>query len=1284
MRILAALALTASLSAAVPGGASALADWDNIDVFAVNKEPARATSWPFPDARSAASVDREKSPYWRSLNGQWKFHWAGRPADRPESFFAPEFDDASWASIPVPSCWEMQGYGVPVYTNIRYPFPANPPRTPHDYNPVGSYRTTFEVPREWNGRRTILRFGGVYSAFYVWVNGRKVGYSQDSKDPAEFDITPYLKPGEKNLLAVEVYKWCDGSYLEDQDMFRYGGIFREVGIFSVPQVEVRDFFARGDLDAAYKDGTLTVDVSVRNRGETAETNARAVEVALLDAEGKAVGGAAPLASANVASVAAGQEARVTLTAPVAAPRRWTAETPNLYTLLVTLKDGKGNVADVRSCRVGFRKIEWKNGVFKVNGVPVKLKGANRHEHDPDTGRTVTRERMLQDILLMKRHNLNTVRCSHYPNDPYWYELCDRYGLYVVDEANIESHGMGYDLDRTLGNKPEWKAQHRDRTERMVQSQKNHPSVVMWSLGNEAGSGVNFEATAALIRSLDTSRPVHYERMNEVADVVSVMYPSVDYVLQQGRQTSNKPFFLCEYAHAMGNAVGNLKEYVDAFESSPRNMGGCIWDWVDQGLRKYTDEPVGPDGQRRWYYAYGGDFDDQPNDGPFACNGLVLPDRQVTPKLLEVKRVYQNVAITATNAAKGDLSVRNKFSFTDLSAFDVRWTLTEDGREVQSGTLAAPAVAPLSEGALTLPVKPVAAPKPGAEYFLNVAFVLKSDTPWAKKGHAIAEAQVPVSAWSAPAKPLSLAGSVAVKDAGGRVTLSGDGFSVTFDRATGRMDSLVYGGKERLSPAGGPRLNVYRALTDNDIWMRRAFFESGLSELRHHVTDFTVTPLGTQAARVSVTLNVLGFKGTGYRQKTDYTVLADGTVVMDNDLTPLGTLPALPKLGFTLFANGALDNLTWLGRGPDESYPDRREHCDVGLYAGTVAEQWTEYVRPQENGNKEEVRWAALTDKDGAGLLVVSGGRLSLTASHFTPDQLDNARHINGERRRFNRLVPRPDVVLCLDYDQMGLGGASCGPGPLGEYICRPGQVQFRVAFRPYAKAKGDLSAIAREALPVPVPPVVTRGEDGTVTLASSPGVVLRYRVNDGPATVYTGPFRLADAATLAVTAEASYPALAATTTISLPKIVPVRPVARSGQKVLRVSSFEPGEGEPAHALDGDPNTFWHTAWRGTVPKHPHEIVLDLGEARTLQGFEYLPRQGQSNGRIARYALYVSDSPEANGQPVSTGEFPDGTARQRVLFGAPVTGRYVRLVALSEVNGEAFASLAELTLLEPAD
>ncbi|MBM3298046.1 MAG: beta-galactosidase, partial [Candidatus Aminicenantes bacterium] len=580
-------------------------DWENPLVFGINKEPPRATSLPYPDLPSALAGGRDRTPYVLLLNGDWKFHWVGRPADRPEDFYRPDFDDSGWDSIPVPSCWETRGYGIPIYTNVAYPFPADPPRIPHEYNPVGSYRTEFEVPAEWEGRRVFIHFGGVYSAFYLWVNGAHVGYSQESKTPAEFDITPFLRAGE-NLLAVEAYRWSDGSYLEDQDMFRFGGIFRDVFLTAEPGVCLRDFFVRCDLDAGYRSADLRLTLRVKNSSrETSpllvlkthlfdpdgrpvrlQTQAISGDPASRTPAGRPLGGRA-LPASPLGPVPPGEEAVFDLEARVRNPLKWTAETPALYRLALVLEDGAGRTLDARACDFGFREVELKEGRLLINGVPVKLRGVNRHEHDPDHGRTLSAERMVQDIELMKRHNINTVRTSHYPNDPLWYELCDRYGMYLIDEANIESHGMGYGA-KSLGHAPEWKAAHLDRVRRMVERDKNHASVIIWSLGNEAGPGENFRAAAALVRELDPTRPIHYERMNEVADMDSVMYPSVDALRKIAGENPDRAYFICEYAHAMGNACGNLNEYWEIVESSPRIIGACIWDWVDQALRKASD------------------------------------------------------------------------------------------------------------------------------------------------------------------------------------------------------------------------------------------------------------------------------------------------------------------------------------------------------------------------------------------------------------------------------------------------------------------------------------------------------------------------------------------------------------------------------------------------------------------------------------------------------------------------------------------------------------------------
>lgn len=1262
-------------------------DWEDPAVVGRNKEKPRATSFPFPDVHSALTTPRDRSPYVLSLNGDWRFHWVGKPDDRPRGFERDDYDVSRWGAIPVPSCWEIHGYGIPIYTNIRYPFPADPPRIDHAYNPVGSYRTSFRVPDLWKGRAVFIRFGGVYSAFYVWLNGRMVGYSEDSKDPAEFHLTPCLREG-MNTLAVEVYRWSDGSYLEDQDMFRFSGIFRDVSLFSTPLVHLRDVFVRTDFDARLENARLSATCTVRNfLGE--HSRPQNIDIQIYDARRRPVrvrpvtngraGDPGDDFSIATPAIPPGEERDVRLEVQLDRPDKWSAEEPNLYTALFVLRDA-GQVLEVRSFDVGFRKIEWRKDGFFVNGARVMLKGANRHEHDPDTGRTISVERMIQDITLMKRHNLNTVRCSHYPNDARWYDLCDRFGLYVVDEANIESHGMGYSLEHSLGNNPAWRMAHLDRTERMVHSQKNHPCVVMWSLGNEAGPGVNFEAAAALVRSLDPARPVHYERYNQVADIDSTMYPSVEDLDRIGRQKADKPFFVCEYAHAMGNAVGNLREYWEVFERHPRLIGGCIWDWVDQGLRKYTDEEPAADGKRRWFWAYGGDFDDHPNDGPFCCNGLVLPDRTVTPKLLEVKKVYQYVTFERVDLPNGRIRVRNKYALNNLSAFAGRWQLTEDGRAIQEGTFDPPQVLPTQEAEIALRVgKPKL--RAGAEYFLRVSLHLREPTPWADRGHEVAWEQFAVPYEVPPAPLIPLHGRLTVEEGADRITVSGEQLSVVVGRRSGVIESLSYNNTEMIARESGPRLNVMRAFTDNDKWFEGAFYDAGLSQLTHRPRGVTVEPCGPHAARLAIEMDCLGLKGIGLRHGCAYTILGDGTIIADNVFEAVGSLPPLPKLGVVLTLPAAFENLTWLGRGPGESYPDRKTSADVGLWSGTVAEQFQEYVRPQENGNKEEVRWAVLSDAEHRGLMVVADGPLAITASHFTAKDLDDSRHKNGQPRKFVRLRPRGDIILCLDAQQMGLGGASCGPPPTQEYQCRPRRVDFRYVLRPY---DGSFEG-ARERVPVPKPPTLARDERGLVTLTcGTPGTRIRYSLDgSAPHLEYVAPFQASGPVTLLACAEGDGMIASPVARFCLPAIVACEEAARANWRILRTDSEQSGEGEAIHAIDGDPRTYWHTAWRTDRSRgHPHELVIDLGDELEIIGFQYLPRQDQSNGRIAEYEFHVSGDAESWDQPAARGMFEATSAPQRVFLAGPVRGRYVRLRALSEVNRNPWTSVAEFGLLRP--
>jgi beta-galactosidase len=1243
-----------------------LPDWEDPNIVGINKEPPRADSIPFVSTSAALRGD---GAFVFSLNGDWKFHWAGGPNSRPERFFDLDFDDSKWDAIKVPSCWEMQGYGIPIYTNIRYPFPANPPRIPHDYNPVGSYRTTFELPKQWDGRLTFIRFGGVYSAFYVWVNGMKVGYSEDSKGPAEFNITPFLRSG-KNQLAVEVYRWCDGSYLEDQDMFRFSGIFRDVDLISVPGPHIRDFSVTPHVDLKGGSAVLEFAVSVRNLGG-GKPIPTGLDVQLFDVDGNRVNirhapgdKPQPTKSWLIKPVPPKSEGLERSKVWVDAPHLWSAEDPTLYTAVISLTDENQVVVDVRTCKVGFRNIEWKDGVFKVNGRPVKIRGVNRHEHDPDTGRTLTKQRMLEDVLLMKRFNINAVRTSHYMNDVAFYDLCDKYGLYVIAEANVESHGMGYDWDKTLGNKPEWLKAHLDRNERNVQVLKNHPSIIMWSMGNEAGPGSNFAACAKRIHELDRTRPVHYERYNEVADVDSTMYPGVDWLDTEGAKKSDKPFFVCEYAHAMGNAVGNLQEYWDVIDSHERLMGACIWDWVDQGLRKFTSEEPDADGKPKWFYAYGGDYDDKPNDGPFCCNGLILPDRQVTPKLWEVKKVYQ----PAKFQFKGDeLTVTNKHAFSNLSEYDLVWTVSEDGNEIQRVSFQ-PDVPPGEARNYRLPI--ALRPTSSGEVFLRASLVLRSDTIWAAKGHEVAWQQ-----FKLPVEQRAKLGDVAkmgklrfVWEEGGALTVSGEGFDAVFDARKGTLVSYVVGRQEMIANGHGPEMNVFRAFTDNDCWFQKQFWDSGLGSLTHRVVSFAASKTDG-AVRVHVVLDCRGFKGVGFEQVADYTVLGDGTIVCDNDFRPLGNLPPLPRIGLILQLDPSLEYIEWLGRGPLESYPDRKTAMDVGRYRGKVADQFQEYIRPQENGSKEDVRWAALTDDRGIGLLVQGSGHLAFTASHFLPQDLDDARHENGEPRKFTRLKPRKNIVLCLDAQQMGLGGASCGPQPLPEYVLMPKPVAFRFVLRPFERRSVRVMA------PVAERPTLVRGDDGMVTASCATPNARIVISRNGVEENYVGPFDFSKGGSLGAVAGAPGMVSSPRTTVELSPLVPMSPIDPAGWKV-ESDSFEPNEGEPRNAIDGRLDTYWHTAWSSKATNHPHYLRIDMGTEENVCAIEYVPRPGNPNGRIGKYEVLAGAADLT--VRLAEGEFANSDQPQRVMFNAHKT-RFITLTALTEVNGKQWASAAEIRL-----
>ncbi|MFQ3678716.1 MAG: glycoside hydrolase family 2 TIM barrel-domain containing protein, partial [Fimbriimonadaceae bacterium] len=1032
-------------------------EWMDLPVCGVAKEPPRASGFPIDVAAPVGTADWDRTPWVLNLDGRWKFHWVGWPSARPTGIEAPDFDDSDWAQIDVPGCWELQGYGAPHYTNVAYPFPADPPHLPEDHNPVGTYRTVFRLPASWTERETLIRFGGVYSGFHVWINGHLAGYSEDSKDPAEFRLTPYLKPGD-NVLAVQVVKWSTGSYLEDQDMFRFGGIFRSVDLVSMPTRAIWDFEIRPDFDAATKAGRLAIRLVARAfEGDLKGLSVRAV---LTDGE-RVVGEARARVGRrwrpSLDPVSAGQSAPPAVVAATAelaigadCVRPWSPEDPYRYTLRLELIEGRSTVVDARELKVGFRRVEIDQARLKVNGQFVKLRGVNRHDHDPDTGRTVSRESMERDVQIMKQLNMNCVRTSHYPNDAWFYELCDRYGLFVVAEANIESHGMGFDLKTTLGNRKDWLPAHLDRWHRLVETLKNHPSIVMWSLGNEAGEGICFKRGADWVRRRDPSRPVHYERMNSVADVISHMYASVEWMREYAAESDDRGFFLCEYAHAMGNAIGNLEEYWEVIEATPRFWGGCIWDFVDQALRKPLDAPSGLEGERPWYYAYGGDYDDTPNDGAFSCNGVVMADRQIGPKALEVKRVYQPFDARVVSAGPDPIvvAVANKHFFRSLSGLELRWSVLVEGRVAASGTLTAPDIPAQQEAPVAVPCRlDELGGEPGSEVLLNLQLLAPAPTAWSEAGHEIGRVQLTLAERSplfASAPSAGPSSPIRIAETFEGVRLEGDGFALGWSRSTGTLETWRVGETELLATgvaaAPGPRLNLYRAMVDNDRWFEREFFAHGFAQIGHRVRDIRVESDETDAL-VVVRLECLGRLGTGFRQVATYRVRPDGAVHLAVDLDPVGKMPPLARIGWMMRLDRAFDNFAWYGRGPFESYPDRKLAAQIGVYSGKVSEQFTEYARPQENGNKEDVRWAQLLNGSGTGIHIVPDRPLALSVGHFLPDDLDKARH-KGSERHFFPLVPRREVVLFVDWRQMGLGGASCGPRPLEEYRIEAQAVRF--------------------------------------------------------------------------------------------------------------------------------------------------------------------------------------------------------------------------------------------------
>ena len=1265
-------------------------EWQSPDSVAVNKQQPHAWFFSFRNVEEARKVLPENSSYWKSLDGLWKFHWAPNPDKRPKDFYRTDYDVSQWDDIKVPMNWNLAGlqkdgnnkYGDPLYSNQRVIFqhswqPMNdwkggvmrtPPAnwmTYRNRNEVGSYRRTFSVPADWKGQQIYLNFDGVDSFFYLYINGKYVGFSKNSRNLAEFDITPYLnKEGEENTVAVEVYRHSDGSFLESQDMFRLPGIFRTVALVAKPQVQVRDIKAIPDLDETYSHATLHISAQLQNlskkaiKGYTLQYSLYANRLYSDDNDlMEGVTASTPLVGKL------NSKGEIVLETTLDAANKvklWSAEAPYRYTLVGELKDAKGRTVQTFSTIVGFRKVEIKETpaekdefglagrYYYLNGQPIKLKGVNRHENNTQLGHTATREQMENEIFLMKRGNINHVRNCHYPDAPYWYYLCDKYGIYLEDEANLESHEYYYGK-QSLSHVPEFRNAHIARNMEMVHATVNHPSVVIWSLGNEAGPGKTFVDCYNAIKAYDTSRPVQYERNNDIVDMGSNQYPSIAWVqgAVQGKYKLKYPFHISEYAHSMGNACGNLIDYWDAIESTNFFMGGAIWDWVDQALNK--QDPV--TGQTYW--AYGGDFgkDNKPNDGMFCMNGILRPDFSPKAQYYEVKKVYQNVGVKAVDMKQGQIEIFNKNYFEPLKNYQIVWSLYKDGVCISKNQPLQGAkniVGPREKGFYTLPYD-YASLDPKSEYFVTVQFLLGKDMPWAAKGYPQMEEQLRVKGADVAAPSIATvakngkAMKLSVDKAAKRANINGGNFQVAFDLNTGAIYSLKYGSQDIIKDGNGPKLDAYRAPTDNDagIGYHNAWFKNGLYDLQHVVKnwnytakkdgtyqlDFTVESQGKEGCDVNYSnrdrdpescynfeknKHALTDTDLKFTSRQIYTIYKDGSIEMQSAIGANRSKIILPRIGYSMVLPGELNQYDYYGRGPVNNYNDRKTSQFIGWYHSPVAEQGIMLPKPQAQGNREEVRWCAVTNDSQQGVVFISDSTMSASALPWSQQELTLAAHPY-------QLPKSSGTHLHLDAKVTGLGGASCGQGgPLTPDQVRSTPTTFGFIIRPAMKS-----------------------ELGNIVKVSATG---REMVKEMMKKMQQNQ-------------------------------------QTSGLQIAFASSQEPDEGDAAYLVDGDPSTFWHTMYSITLAKYPHWVDFDAGKQKVIKGFTYLARQdGSLNGCIKDYEIYVSNDNKTWGEPILKGHFEKTAKLQKVMLNKPVKARYFRLRALNEQNGQDYASGSEFTLI----
>ena len=1308
-------------------------EWQSVDSLAYNKEQPHAWFFSFENVEQARKVLPEHSAYWQSLDGEWAFHWAPNPDERPKNFYETSYDVSGWEKVQVPMNWNIYGvqkdgsqkYGTPIYSNQRVIFkhevrvndwkkgvmrePAKDWATYKHRNEVGSYRRSFTVPANWENRKVYLNFDGVDNFFYLYINGKYVGFSKNSRNLAQFDITSYLVEGE-NMVAVEVYRHSDASFLESQDMMRLPGIFRSVSLTSKPKVQVQDVVAIPDYDDTYTQAKLNITTTLRNldkkKVKDYTLSYSLYENKLYSDENTLVKDVK--VNATLMPILPGNTVQVVSTLDAGtAVKPWNAEKPYRYTLVGELKDKKGRVVETFSTTVGFREIEIKDTpankdefglagrYYYLNGKPIKMKGVNRHETDPERGHYITRERMTEEVLMMKRANINHVRNSHYPCAPYWYYLCDKYGIYLEDECNIESHQYYYDKEST-SHPEEWKNAHVARNLEMVHARVNHPSVCIWSLGNEAGPGKNFVAAYDAIKAFDKSRPVQYERNNNIVDMGSNQYPAISWV--QGAVTGKYnivyPYHISEYAHSMGNACGNLIDYWNAIESTNFFIGGAIWEWIDHGLYNYDKQT----GDR--YFAYGGDFGDKPNDGTFCMDGVVMPDLKGKPQYYEVKKVYQNVGVKMVDAKTGKVEIFNKNYFEPFNDYQIVWSLWKDGACVkQNAPVQGPrmSVAPRSKQVVTLPYG-YDGLESGGEYFVKVQLLLGKDMPWAKQGYVQMEEQLLVKGKAGEAVPAMVnvaAGEplkVVKEDA--LFVINGKDFTAKFDGATGSIYSLVYGGQTVIADGNGPKLDGYRAPVCNDNWADYKWFQYGLHNLQHKVIDFRSQQTKDGRVLLSFTVEsqapygaVNNYKNRDRNPEDTYTIVnneakpfgaddfkfttnqiwtvyPDGSIELQSSVTSNKPSTDLARLGYTMKLPKNYANFTYYGRGPIDNFNDRKVGQNIEIFRQKVGDEII-LGKPQSMGNHEEVRWAALTDAQGQGAAFVADGIMSASALPWSEVAITEAGHPYQ--------LPESDgVYLHLDAKVTGLGGNSCGQGaPLVPDRAKAAIRNFGFIIRPVASS-ANLNEVVNVVASGETPIIVSRDKEGITTLSSDDSRTIMYSLNGAKkGKAYTEPLNLREGATLKVWYDGN------------PKLYAIHQLPRIESVPLEVvyaSSQEPREGDATHLTDGDASTIWHTMYSVTLAKYPHWVDFDAASEKNMKGFIYTPRTDSSNGQVKDYEIYVSQDGKEWGEPIMKGALERSNEPQKVMFEKPVKARYIRFRALSEQYGYDFASGAEFNLI----